>query len=92
MCSSDLFPSHDMRAEERINSVDWNLVAAMIYACKEADEYEKKLKHAARKVTKGKKSKSRKQPKKGLPVPFHFIKKTVIFVKIKFLFVFAVSF
>ena len=24
----------------------------MIYACKEADEYEKKLKHAARKVTK----------------------------------------
>ena len=37
-------------AEERINSVDWNLVAAMIYACKEADEYEKKLKRSAKKI------------------------------------------
>ena len=34
------------------NSVDWNLIAAMIYACKEADEYEKKLKRSARKVAK----------------------------------------
>lgn len=39
-------------AEERINSTDWNLVAAMIYACREADEYEKKLKRSAKKVTK----------------------------------------
>lgn len=36
-------------AEERINSIDWNLIAAMIYACKEADEYEKKLKRSAKK-------------------------------------------
>jgi uncharacterized protein YktB (UPF0637 family) len=28
------------------------LFAAMIYACKEADEYEKKLKRSAKKVTK----------------------------------------
>lgn len=39
-------------AEEKINSIDWNLVAAMIYACKEADEYEKKLKRSAKKATK----------------------------------------
>ena len=39
-------------AEEKINSVDWNLIAAMFYACKEADEYEKKLKHSAKKATK----------------------------------------
>ena len=54
MCSSDLFPSHDTSAEEKINSTDWNLVAAMIYACKEADEYEKKLKRSAKKVNKSK--------------------------------------
>ena len=28
-------------AEMRINKTDWNLVAAMVYAIKEADEYEK---------------------------------------------------
>ena len=33
-------------AEMRINKTDWNLVAAMVYALKEADEYEKKLKRA----------------------------------------------
>ena len=31
---------------------DWNLVAAMFYALKEADEYEKKLKRSAEIVTK----------------------------------------
>ena len=39
-------------SEERINSIDWNLVTAMIYACKEADEYEKKLKRTAKKAAK----------------------------------------
>ena len=29
-------------AEMRINKTDWNLVAAMVYALKEADEFEKK--------------------------------------------------
>ena len=52
MCSSDLFPSHDNgAAEERINATDWNLVGAMIYACKEADEYERKLSRFAKKNT-----------------------------------------
>lgn len=37
-------------AEKKINSVDWNLIAAMIYACKEADEYEKKLKRSTKKI------------------------------------------
>ena len=41
--------------EEKINSVDWNLIAAMIYACKEADEYEKKLKRSAKKINNSKK-------------------------------------
>ena len=31
-------------AEERINQTDWNLIAAMVYALKEAEEHEKKLK------------------------------------------------
>ena len=31
-------------AEERINQTDWNLVAAMVYALKEADKFEKKNK------------------------------------------------
>jgi hypothetical protein len=32
-------------AEMRINKTDWNLVAAMVYALKEADEFEKKIKN-----------------------------------------------
>lgn len=40
---------------------------------------------------KKKKNKKNNFEKNILPVPFHFIKKTVIFVKIKFLFVCAVS-
>lgn len=32
-------------AEMRINKTDWNLVAAMIYALKEADEFEKSIKN-----------------------------------------------
>lgn len=31
-------------AEMRINKTDWNLVAAMIFAIKEADEFEKSIK------------------------------------------------
>lgn len=51
LATTEKFPTREA-AEERINSVDWNLVTAMIYACKEADEYEKKLKRSARKVAK----------------------------------------
>lgn len=51
LATTEKFPTREA-AEEKINSVDWNLIAAMIYACKEADEYEKKLKRSARKVAK----------------------------------------
>lgn len=32
-------------AEMRINKTDWNLVAALVYAIKEADEFEKSIKN-----------------------------------------------
>jgi hypothetical protein len=51
LATTEKFPTREA-AEEKINSVDWNLIAAMIYACKEADEYEKKLKRSAKKATK----------------------------------------
>ena len=51
LATNEKFPTREA-AENRINSIDWNLISAMIYACKEADEYEKKLKHSARKVAK----------------------------------------
>lgn len=50
LATTETFPTREA-AEERINSTDWNLVASMIYACKEADEYEKKLKRSAKKYT-----------------------------------------
>ena len=31
-------------AEMRINKTDWNLVASLVYAIKEADEFEKSIK------------------------------------------------
>ena len=43
LATEEKFPSREA-AEERINKTDWNLVAAMVYALKEADEYEKKMK------------------------------------------------
>ena len=46
LATNEKFPTREA-AEERINSIDWNLISAMIYACKEADEYEKKLKRSA---------------------------------------------
>lgn len=51
LATTEKFPTREA-AEEKINSIDWNLIAAMIYACKEADEYEKKLKHSAKNVAK----------------------------------------
>ena len=51
LATTEKFPTREA-AEERINSIDWNLIAAMIYVCKEADEYEKKLKHSAKKAAK----------------------------------------
>ena len=49
LATNEKFPTREA-AEERINSIDWNLIYAMIYACKEADEYEKKLKQTAKKI------------------------------------------
>ena len=43
LATEEKFPTKEA-AEERINQTDWNLVAAMIYALKEADEFEKKNK------------------------------------------------
>lgn len=51
LATTEKFPTREA-AEKRINSVDWNLVTAMIYACKEAEDYEKKLKRSAKKVVK----------------------------------------
>lgn len=49
LATTEKFPTREA-AEEKINSIDWNLIAAMIYACREADEYEKKLKQTAKKT------------------------------------------
>lgn len=43
LATEEKFPSREA-AEERINQTDWNLVAAMFYALKEAEEFEKKMK------------------------------------------------
>lgn len=51
LATTEKFPTREA-AEKRINSVDWNLVTAMIYACKEADEYSKKMKRSNKKVAK----------------------------------------
>ena len=49
LATNEKFPTREA-AEERIISIDWNLIYAMIYACKEADEYEKKIKQTAKKT------------------------------------------
>ena len=36
-------------AQKVIDATDWNLVAAMIYACKEADQWEEKQKNNEKK-------------------------------------------
>lgn len=39
-------------AQKVIDATDWNLVAAIIYACKEADQWEKKQKKTSKKEKK----------------------------------------
>ena len=41
LATEEKFPSREA-AEERINQTAWNLIAAMVYALKEAEEQEKK--------------------------------------------------
>lgn len=59
LATTEKFPTREA-AEEKINSVDWNLIAAMIYACREANEYEKKLKRTAKKTKSTNKNKKEK--------------------------------
>lgn len=53
LATEEKFPSREA-AEERINQTDWNLVAAMVYALKEAEEYEKKIKSVKKSTNKEK--------------------------------------
>lgn len=39
-------------AQKVINATDWNLVAALIYACKEVDQWEEKQKETSKKEEK----------------------------------------
>lgn len=38
LASEQVFPSEE-EAQKVIDATDWNLVAALFYACKEADQY-----------------------------------------------------
>lgn len=42
----------EKEAQKVIDATDWNLVTALIYACKEADEWEKKQKETSKKEEK----------------------------------------
>lgn len=49
LATEEKFPTREA-AEKRINQTDWNLVSAMVYALKEADEFDKKQKRLAKKA------------------------------------------
>ena len=51
LATKQVFPSEE-EAQKVIDATDWNLVAAMIYACKEADQWEKKQKQISKKKEK----------------------------------------
>lgn len=42
----------EKEAQKIIDATDWNLVAALIYACKEADQWEEKQKTTSKKEDK----------------------------------------
>lgn len=42
LATEQVFESEE-EARKVINATDWNLVAALIYACKEADQWEQKI-------------------------------------------------
>lgn len=48
LATEQVFKS-EKEAQKVINATDWNLVAAIIYACKEADEWEEKTKRNIKK-------------------------------------------
>lgn len=53
LATEEKFPTRE-KAEERINQTDWNLVSAMVYALKEADEFEKKQKKLTKNINNAK--------------------------------------
>ena len=48
LATEQVFQSEE-EAQKVIDATDWNLVAAMVYACKEADQWEEKQKEATKK-------------------------------------------
>ena len=48
LATEQVFQSEE-EAQKAIDATDWNLVAALIYACKEADQWEDKQKETAKK-------------------------------------------
>ena len=48
LATKKVFQSEE-EAQKVIDATDWNLVAAMIYACKEADQWEEKQKEVSKK-------------------------------------------
>lgn len=48
LATKQVFQSEE-EAQKVIDATDWNLVAALIYACKEADQWEEKQKEASKK-------------------------------------------
>lgn len=48
LATEQVFKS-EKEAQKVIDATDWNLVAALIYACKEADQWEEKQKTTSKK-------------------------------------------
>jgi hypothetical protein len=51
LATEQVFQSEE-EAQKVIDATDWNLVAALIYACKEADQWEEKQKETSKKEEK----------------------------------------
>ena len=51
LATEQVFKSEE-EAQRVIDATDWNLVAAMVYACKEADQWEEKQKNNNKKEEK----------------------------------------
>lgn len=51
LATEQVFQSKE-EAQKVIDATDWNLVAAIIYACKEADQWEEKQKQISKKEEK----------------------------------------
>lgn len=48
LATEQVFQSEE-EAQKVIDATDWNLVAALFYACKEADQWEEKMKETSEK-------------------------------------------